>query len=111
MKRTYEFSHEIFAGFRGQIDLLKIENVQEIVDQAFADLERALAAHNLDVLLAKAKLSRPHCHIHQTLDHISHNQQRLSGSVIIITIFIRKLMSYQTSYQTSSYLCVRREQT
>ncbi len=73
MKRTYEFSHEIFAGFRGQIDLLKIENVQEIVDQAFADLERALAAHNLDVLLAKAKLSRPHCHIHQTLDHISHN--------------------------------------
>lgn len=74
MKRNYEFSHELFAGFRGQIDLLKIENVQQIVDQAFIDLEKVLAFHNLDVLLAKAKLSRPHCHIHQTLDEISHNQ-------------------------------------
>ena len=68
--RTFIASSEIFSGFKINIDIRTINNLQDIVDIFLIKLKRVLELNNFEVLLDKLKYGNSwHIHTH-TLEQI-----------------------------------------
>ena len=68
--RTFVASSEIFSGFKMNIDIRMIDNLQDIVDIFLKELEKVLEINNFDVLIDKLKYGNKwHIHTH-TLEQI-----------------------------------------
>jgi hypothetical protein len=68
--RTFIASSEIFSGFKINIDIRTINNLQDIVDIFLIKLKKVLELNNFEVLLDKLKYGNSwHIHTH-TLEQI-----------------------------------------
>ena len=68
--RTFIASSEIFSGFKVQIDIRRINTLQDIVDIFLTELKKVLELNNFEVLLDKLKYGNSwHIHTH-TLEQI-----------------------------------------
>ena len=68
--RTFIASSEIFSGFKIDIDIRTINNLQDIVDIFLIKLKKVLELNNFEVLLDKLKYGNSwHIHTH-TLEQI-----------------------------------------
>jgi len=68
--RTFIASSEIFSGFKIDIDIRTINNLQDIVDIFLTELKKILELNNFEVLLDKLKYGNSwHIHTH-TLEEI-----------------------------------------
>ena len=68
--RTFIASSEIFSGFKVQIDIRRINTLQDIVDIFLRELTSILKIHNFEVLMEKLKYGNSwHIHTH-TLEQI-----------------------------------------
>jgi len=68
--RTFIASSEIFSGFKIDIDIRTINNLQDIVDIFLKKLKKVLELNNFEVLLDKLKYGNSwHIHTH-TLEQI-----------------------------------------
>jgi len=69
-KRTFVASSEIFSGFKVDIDIRRINNLQDIVDIFLKELKSILKDHNFEVLIDKLHYGNDwHIHTH-TLEQI-----------------------------------------
>tara|TARA_B100000902_G_C26724721_1_gene628389 strand:+ start:187 stop:459 length:273 start_codon:yes stop_codon:yes gene_type:complete len=68
--RTFIASSEIFSGFKIDIDIRRINTLQDIVDIFLTELKKVLELNNFEVLLDKLKYGNSwHIHTH-TLEQI-----------------------------------------
>jgi len=68
--RTFIASSEVFSGFKINIDIRTINNLQDIVDIFLIKLKKVLELNNFEVLLDKLKYGNSwHIHTH-TLEQI-----------------------------------------
>lgn len=68
--RTFIASSEYFSGFKVQIDIRRINTLQDIVDIFLTELKKVLELNNFEVLLDKLKYGNSwHIHTH-TLEQI-----------------------------------------
>jgi|TARA_Y100000389_G_scaffold150319_1_gene149875 hypothetical protein len=68
--RTFIASSENFSGFKVQIDIRRINTLQDIVDIFLRELTSILKIHNFEVLMDKLKYGNSwHIHTH-TLEQI-----------------------------------------
>ena len=69
-KRTFVASSEIFSGFKVNIDIRRINQLDDIVDIFLRELKSILKVHNFEVLLDKLNYGNNwHIHTH-TLEQI-----------------------------------------
>jgi len=68
--RTFIASSEYFSGFKVQIDIRRINTLQDIVNIFLIELKKVLELNNFEVLLDKLKYGNSwHIHTH-TLEQI-----------------------------------------
>ena len=68
--RTFIASSEYFSGFKVQIDIRRINTLQDIVDIFLTELKKVLELNNFEVLLDKLKYGNSwHIHTH-TLEQL-----------------------------------------
>ena len=69
-KRTFVASSEIFSGYKVDIDIRRIETLEDIVEIFIRDLKSVLKKYNLEALLDKLNYGNEwHIHTH-TLEEI-----------------------------------------
>ena len=62
--RTFQFSHDLFWGFKRQIDLDEMESLQDCIDMMYIKLHDFLNREDLEILIKKLEGSRQTLHIH-----------------------------------------------
>ena len=60
--RTFQFSCDMFSGYRVDVDLECVESLQEVIDYCVNDLRLFLNNNNLEVLVHKLNLIDYHMH-------------------------------------------------
>ena len=69
-KRTFVASSEIFSGYKVDIDIRRIETLEDIVEIFIRDLQSVLKKYNLEALLDKLNYGNEwHIHTH-TFTHM-----------------------------------------
>ncbi len=62
--RTFQFSHDLFWGFKRQIDLDEMESLQDCIDMMYIKLHDFLNREDFEILIKKLEESRQTLHIH-----------------------------------------------
>jgi hypothetical protein len=62
--RTFQFSHDLFWGFKRQIDLDEVNSLQECIDMMYIKLFELLKRENFVTLIEKLEANREQLHIH-----------------------------------------------
>lgn len=62
--RTFQFSHDLFWGFKRCIDLDEMETLQDCIDIMYIKLHDFLNREDLEILIKKLEESRQTLHIH-----------------------------------------------
>ena len=62
--RTFQFSHDLFWGFKRQIDLDEMESLQDCIDMMYIKLHDFLNREDFEILIKKLEASRQTLHIH-----------------------------------------------
>ena len=62
--RTFQFSHDLFWGFKRQIDLDEMESLQDCIDMMYIKLHNFLNAEDFEILIKKLEKGRKNLHIH-----------------------------------------------
>ena len=72
--RTFEASSELFSGFRVDINITKIDTLNDIVIKFVDKLRRVLELNNFTVLLEELDKSKFHIHSHTLEDILTSNK-------------------------------------
>jgi len=67
--RTFQASSEYFQGFKVNINITKIDSLDDIINIFIKKLKKVLELNNFEVLLDKLKYGKFHIHAH-TLEEI-----------------------------------------
>ena len=62
--RSFQFSHDLFWGFKRQIDLDEVNSLQECIDMMYIKLFELLKRENFVTLIEKLEANREQLHIH-----------------------------------------------
>ena len=62
--RTFQFSHDLFWGFKREIDLDEMESMQDCIDMMYIKLHNFLNFEDFEILIKKLEEGRKNLHIH-----------------------------------------------
>ena len=73
-KRIFIASSELFSGFKVEIDITKIETLEDIVEIFTDNLKKVLKENNFEILLESVNVKKFHVHSHQLEDILVSNK-------------------------------------
>lgn len=62
--RTFQFSHDLFWGFKRELDLDELDSLQDCIDMMYIKLHDFLNSEDFEILIKTLEKSRDNLHIH-----------------------------------------------
>jgi len=76
-KRIFIASSELFSGFKVEINITKIENLEDIVNIFTDNLKKVLKENNFEILLESVNIKKFHVHSHNLEDILVSNKNEI----------------------------------